>query len=64
MVLILEMIVESHYVWVFESVVDPQLVRKLLLHVVLFYRRLEDLLYRANESALFVNAQVDVSELA
>ena len=58
------MIVESHYVWVFESVVDPQLVRKLLLHVVLFYRWLEDLLYRANESALFVNAQVDVSELA
>lgn len=57
------MIVESHYVWVFESVVDPQLVGKLLLHVVLFYRWLEDLLYRANKSALFVNAQVDVSEL-
>lgn len=37
MVFVLEMIVESDYVWVSEFVVDSQLVSKLLLHVVLFY---------------------------
>ena len=58
------MIVEPDYVWVCELVVDSQLVSKLLLHVVLFYCWLEDFLYRAYESTLFVNAQVDISEFA
>ena len=41
---------------------DPQLVGELLLHVVLLYRRFEDLLYCADESCPIVDAQVDISE--
>ena len=63
-VLVAEVAVELDDVGVVEHVEDLQLQAELLLHVVLLYRRLEDLLQREEEARCLVSATVHLPELA
>lgn len=64
MVFVLEVPVQLDDVGVAQAVMDLQLSRELLFHLVVFDGRLEDLLDGADEPCLFVDAQVDIPELA